>query len=95
MRKAVGFDGAVLAEDFDLVDYFVTAVVAGVWEALGVFIGEGRTEAFHNSTGGEVHGSDEFEGFPLAVFLLFDEVVEFRVVFLEGDESSEFLLWLY
>ncbi len=89
--EAVGLDGALLAEDLDLVDYLVSSVVAGVWETLGVFVGEGGAEALHDGAGGEVLRGDEFEGFPLAVFLLFDEVVEFRVVFLEGDEASEFL----
>mmetsp|Transcript_12950 Transcript_12950/g.27501 ORF Transcript_12950/g.27501 Transcript_12950/m.27501 type:complete len:464 (+) Transcript_12950:200-1591(+) len=47
--QAVCLEGTLLAELLDLIHDFITSVVSGVGKALGVFVGEGRSEAIHYS----------------------------------------------
>mmetsp|Transcript_35060 Transcript_35060/g.74781 ORF Transcript_35060/g.74781 Transcript_35060/m.74781 type:complete len:299 (-) Transcript_35060:161-1057(-) len=90
--QSIRLEGALLAELLDLVNDFVSTIVPGVGEALGVFVRQRRAEAFHDRAGGEVLGRDELERRVLAKLLLLDEVMEFGVMFTEGFEPREFLI---
>mmetsp|Transcript_37867 Transcript_37867/g.83159 ORF Transcript_37867/g.83159 Transcript_37867/m.83159 type:complete len:266 (-) Transcript_37867:74-871(-) len=70
--KTVSLESTLLTESFDLINDFVTAVVTSPGQTLGVFVGKGRTEAFHNRAAGEVFRSDQLKTGPLPVLLLFD-----------------------
>ena len=59
--EAVSGERAVLAEDLDLVDVLVAAVVARAGETLGVLVGEARAQSLHHGRGGEVLGRDELD----------------------------------
>lgn len=87
--QTVRLEGAFLAELLDLIDDFVSAVVTGVGKALGVFVREGGTEAFHHRLRGEVFGRDKFEAGVLAELFLFDEIVHFGIMLAQGLEPGE------
>ena len=89
--QSVGLEGTLLAHDLDLVDNLITSVVTGVGKTLRVLVGQSRSQALHDGLGGKVLRGNQFKGTPLTVFLLFDQVIQFRVVISEGDESFEFL----
>lgn len=83
--QAVRLEGTGLAKNFDLVDVLVAAVVSLARIALGVLVGKGRAEAFHNSLGGEVLTGNQLQTGPLSVLLLLDDVEQLRIVDLQGD----------
>ena len=89
--EPVRLESARLAQSFDLIDDVVAAVVPSAGEALGVLVGQGRTEALHDGPGRKVLRSDQLEAGPLAVLLLLDQIVHNGIVLLEGDEAREFL----
>ncbi|KAL7463376.1 hypothetical protein ACHAXS_003750, partial [Conticribra weissflogii] len=93
--QSVGLQSALLAEDFDLVNDFVSAVVTGMGETFGVFVGESGSETFHHGSGGEVLRGDELERGVLAELFLLDQVEEFWVMFGERLEAGEFLLSMF
>mmetsp|Transcript_4382 Transcript_4382/g.8350 ORF Transcript_4382/g.8350 Transcript_4382/m.8350 type:complete len:292 (-) Transcript_4382:146-1021(-) len=88
--QSVSLQSALLAEDFDLVDDFVSSVVTGMGEAFGVFVGESGSETVHHSSGGKVFRGDELERSVLAELFLLDEVEQFRIMFGERLKASEF-----
>lgn len=65
------FQGAGLAHQLNSVDVLVATIVACTWVALGVFVGHGRTKGIKHSPGGNILGSDEDNGLPLALDLEF------------------------
>mmetsp|Transcript_4311 Transcript_4311/g.19240 ORF Transcript_4311/g.19240 Transcript_4311/m.19240 type:complete len:282 (-) Transcript_4311:28-873(-) len=85
--EAVSGERAVLAEDLDLVDVLVTAVVARAGETLGVLVGEARAQSLHHGRGGEVLGRDELDAADLTELLLLDELVDLGIGILEGLEG--------
>jgi len=89
--ETVGLEGARLTEFLNLIDDFISSVVSGVGETLRIFIGEGRSKAFHDSTGCEVLGSDELKRLPLAILLLLNEVEHDGIMLLKGLQPGEFL----
>lgn len=70
-----GLEGTALAEELDLVDVLVAAVVAGAGETLGVLVGHGRAEGIEDGAGGDVLRGDEDDGLALALDLIFLGIV--------------------
>jgi len=66
-----GLEGTLLAEELDLVDVLVAAIVAGAGETLGVLVGHGRSEGIEDGARGDVLGGDEDDGLALALDLIF------------------------
>lgn len=60
-----------LAEELDLVNVLVAAIVASAGVALGVLVGHGGAKGIENSAGGDIFGGDEDDGLPLALDLGF------------------------
>lgn len=68
--EAEGLEGALLAEQLDLVDVLVAAVVAGAGLALGVLVGHGRAEGVEDGAGSDILRGNKDDGLPLALDLL-------------------------
>ena len=49
-----GLEGTLTAQNFELVDVFIAAVVPGIGETLRVLVGEDGTIGLHRSLGGQV-----------------------------------------
>lgn len=68
--EAEGLEGTLLAEELNLVNVFVSAVVTGTRLSLGVLVRHGRAKGVKDGTGGNILGGDEDDGLPLALNLL-------------------------
>eukprot|EP00968_Pinguiococcus_pyrenoidosus_P005605 scaffold363_cov255-Pinguiococcus_pyrenoidosus.AAC.15 len=86
---AVGLEGPVNAHVLDLVHDLVAAVVAGAGQALGVLVGQRGAQAVHHGARRKVLGRDQLQRAPLALLLALDELVERRVVHLQGHIAGE------
>ena len=64
---------------FDLVVAFTAAVVSFAGLAVRIFVGEDGSNCFHDLTGNNVFGCDEFEPFDLTLVLFVDEIGYFRI----------------
>mmetsp|Transcript_26403 Transcript_26403/g.40875 ORF Transcript_26403/g.40875 Transcript_26403/m.40875 type:complete len:286 (+) Transcript_26403:665-1522(+) len=87
--KTVCLECTLLTENFDLVYHLISSIVASMGKALRILVGEAGSEALHYSLAGEVLTGDEFEGSPLSRLLLFDQIMEDRIMLLEGCQSSK------
>lgn len=65
-----GLEGTLLAQQLDLVNVLVAAVVAGAGVALGVLVGHGGAESVEDGPRGDVLGGDEHDGLALALDLI-------------------------
>ena len=63
--------GSGLAHQFNGVDVLIATIVARAWVAFGVFVGHGGTKGVEDGPGGDIFGSDEDDGFTLALDLEF------------------------
>ncbi|ETV97106.1 hypothetical protein H310_09915 [Aphanomyces invadans] len=86
--QAVCLQCTVLAELFDLVNHFVPAVVALVYVAFGVLVGQARSQAVHDGTRREVFGRNQLQALPLAVLFMFNQVEQLRVVVFQGSVAG-------
>jgi hypothetical protein len=66
-----GLEGTALAQQLDLVNVLVTAIVAGAGVALRVLVRHGRAEGIEDGARGDVFGGDEDDGLALALNLCF------------------------
>ena len=66
-----GLESSLLAEQLNLVDVLVAAVVPGAGVALGVLVGHGRAQGVEDGARGDILGSDQDDGFSLALDLEF------------------------
>lgn len=66
-----GLEGTALAQQLDLVDVLVAAVVASTGVALGVLVGHGGAQSIEDGTGGDVLGGNENNGLALTLDLIF------------------------
>jgi hypothetical protein len=89
--ESVSLKGTLLAKNLNLVNDFITSVVTSSWQTFGVLVGKSRTEALHDSLGGEILRRNQLKGTPLTRLFLLNEVVKLRIVILKGDETGEFL----
>ena len=79
-----GFEGALLAEQFDLVDVFVAAVVACAGVSFAVFVAHGRAESVEDGSRGDVLGGDEEDGLALPLDLFGHDFLDLGVGVVEG-----------
>ena len=94
LRAAVRLDVGVVApeqllaaldgEVFDDVHILAAAVIALAGQALGVFVGEVRTDRRHDGGRDEVFAGDQLDVPPLAVELELHRLVDGGVLFLDG-----------
>jgi hypothetical protein len=66
-----GLEGTLLAEQLNLVNVLVTAVVAGAGVSLRVLVGHGRAKGIEDGAGGDILRGDEQDGLALALELFF------------------------
>lgn len=69
--EAECFQGSGLAHQLNGVDVLIAAIVAGAWVAFGVLVGHGRTQSVKDGPRRDIFGSDEDDGFSLALDLEF------------------------
>ena len=72
-------ESTLLAEQLDLINVLVAAIIPGTGITLGVLVGQDGAQGIQNGTGGEVFGSNEDERGALAGLLLFDQVAQLRI----------------
>lgn len=82
--QTVGLQGALLGEQLDLVDEFVTSVVAGHWVALEVLVRQTRALHLQGVAGGEILRCDKFDASVLTLLLLQEQISDFWVPVLKG-----------
>lgn len=70
--KSEGLESSCLAKQLHAIDLLVSAVVSGAWVTFGVFVGHGRTQCIEDSSGCDIFGGNEEDGFALTLdfFLL-------------------------
>jgi hypothetical protein len=66
-----GLEGTALAQQLDLVNVLVAAVVAGAGQTLGVLVGHGGAQGIEDGAGGDVLGGNENNGLALTLDLIF------------------------
>mmetsp|Transcript_41269 Transcript_41269/g.115267 ORF Transcript_41269/g.115267 Transcript_41269/m.115267 type:complete len:251 (+) Transcript_41269:1164-1916(+) len=82
--QAERLESAVLAQVLDLVDDLVASVVARPRLALGVLVGERRSERLHARPGREVLRRDQLDRIDLPLFLLLDQRRHGRIRLLQA-----------
>ena len=65
------FQRSSLTHQLDSVNVLIATIIACAWVAFGVLVGHGRTKGVKDCPGGDIFGSDEDDGFPLALDLEF------------------------
>src|SRR5215472_5844336 len=81
MLGAEEFLGAIARQVLDHVDKLAAAIVAAAGIAFGVLVGEDAAGGFENSFGSEIFARNELDLRVLALGLMADGVVNFRVNF--------------
>jgi hypothetical protein len=76
--QAECLEGATLAQQLDLVDVLVAAVVARTRVTLRVLVGHGRAERIEDGAGRDILRGDEEDGLALALDLLLLVGSQFR-----------------
>lgn len=88
-------DSPLLTEFLDLINDFISTVITGMGQTFRVLVGQRRTQTLHDGLGRKVFRCNQFQRSPLTRLFLFDQVVHFRIMIFEIDQTLEFLLFDY